>query len=252
MCPAVCPISGLGDLPAATKLIGLWDWAVSSGRSGSEVWCLQAQSLLTDLCLVPARDDHAPCCHGDAEACWFDGAVLPQNSGFDPASPAGAGHSGAPAGDPGSAVLAWSGNEVRERVTPPGDDHLLLALQDERPAAGEWRARRGAFVVLNEYFLFVLDGGLCLAGGRRCDSGRSRTFAAFRMEPEISFGVRHGRVSWEIRWSSLHYRNGQSLAAIHGLPEPAYGNEWRQRSQLPCALRRWQVVEIGTKFSGLS
>ncbi|MDA8365185.1 MAG: hypothetical protein M0Z84_15560 [Gammaproteobacteria bacterium] len=237
-------------------LIGLWRRRLLETEilrdTDSEVWRLQTGQLYADLHLSPPGQPSSR--RGVAGALELQGDVLTWQSWFDNQSPTDIGDSGRVYFE-GETLIAHgacsSRREVWERVTPPTDDRMALALRDERSAYGGLRTRRGVFMVLGEHFVLALDRSLCLAGGGRTTAPRQRTFAAFRLEPEISFGVRHGSVSWEIKRSTLPDREGQSLLAVHGLPEQVSRSEWCQSSQIPAAYRRWQVVEIGSGFTGL-
>lgn len=240
------------------NLIGLWRRRLLETETvrdtGSEVWWLQTEELYAALHLPTAAPGRRACRQGNAGALkvrddllvWQGWLGNPKDADivdirrmhFDGQNLVGQG-------------VRAPLREIWERVAPPSDDRLALALRDECTAAGDRRVRRGVFVVLGDYFMFALDRSLCLASRARMGSTRPCTFAVFRLEHEISFGVRRGQVSWEIQRSTLPYREGQSLIAVHGLPEPVTRCEWHQRVQIPAALRRWQAVEIGARFTGL-
>ncbi len=218
----------------------------------SEVWRLQTGQLYADLHLSSSDSGRIGLRRGVAGELQMQGDMLTWQSWFANLAPTDIGDCGHVWLE-GQKLITQSartsGLEIWERVTPPTDDRLALVLQDECSAYGDWRSRRGLFAVFGEHFVLALDRSLCLAGGGRAAKPQQRTFAVFRLDPEISFGVRHGRVSWEIQRSTLPYREGQSLLAAHGLPEPVSPSEWRQQVQIPSAFRRWRVAEIGPGFT---
>ncbi|MHB8455697.1 MAG: hypothetical protein ACYDDO_13625 [Acidiferrobacterales bacterium] len=240
--------------------IGLWRRRVlESGPlhdTTTEAWRLQTGRLYADLRL-PAGAPTPQCPtlrRGFAGPLEVQGDVLTWYHWLDVEPPTGIADVGQVhfEGDRliERGVLA-SYREIWERTAAASDDRLALALRDECADGGEWRARRGVFVVLGDYFMLALDRSLFLSRGGTIPAGRVGAFAVFRLDCEISLGVRRGRVPWEIQRSTLPQREGQSLSAIHGLPEHDCGHEWLQRVHLPTALRRWQAVEIGTGFRGL-
>ncbi len=240
------------------NLIGLWRRRLFETETvrdtDSEVWWLQTEELYAALHLPTAARDRRARRQGNAGALKVSDDLLTWQGWFDNPKDADIADIRRMHFDGQNLIrqgIRAPLREIWERVAAPSDDRLVLALRDECTVAGDWRVRRGVFVVLGDYFMFALDRSLCLASGARMRSTHPSTFAVFRLEHEISFGVRHGQVSWEIRRSTLPYREGQSLIAVHGLPEPVTRCEWHQRVQIPAALRRWQAVEIGTRFTGL-
>ncbi len=246
--------------PVPEHFIGLWRRRLFETESQcdttSEVWWLQTGELYADLHLpIAAASERPSRRQGYAGALEVHGDVLTWHSWLDSRSATDIVDLGRVHFEGQSLIgqgARVSHREIWERVAAPSDDRLALVLRDERASTGEWRTRRGVFVVLGEYFMYALDRSLCLSRGGRMQSGRQSAFAVFQFDHEISFGVRHGRVPWEIQHSTLPHREGQSLLAVHGLPEPVTGCEWRQRVQIPAALRCWQAVEIGAGFKGLA
>ncbi|MHB8346733.1 MAG: hypothetical protein ACYDHM_05975 [Acidiferrobacterales bacterium] len=243
---------------SADSFVGLWRRRLFETESvhdtETEVWWLQTEKLYADLHLAPAAPNRQGARRGDAGATNVHGDLLARQGWLEDPQHAGTGTIRRMHFDGHSLVgqgVHTPLREIWERMAPPSDDRLALSLRDECAAAGEWRARRGVFVALGDYFMIALDRSLCLKRGTCPQTERKSTFALFRLEHEISFGVRHGRLPWEILRSTQPYREGQSLLSVHGLPEPVTLSEWRQRAHIPSALRRWQVVEIGRGFRGL-
>jgi hypothetical protein len=225
----------------------------------TEVWWLQTGSLYADLRQPPAPADkratpqQLALQQGFAGELEVQGEVLTWHRWLDFQPPSGIADVGRVHFENGQLIeegVLASYREVWERAAAASDDRLALALQSECADGGEWRARHGVLVVLGEFFMFALDPGLRLARGGALQSGRAGAFAVFRLDCEISFGVRRGRVPWEILRSTLPTREGMSLPAVHGLPEPDATGVWQQRVPVPAGVRRWQVVEIGAGFRG--
>jgi hypothetical protein len=252
--------------PVPERYVGLWRRRLLESESvrdtDTEVWWLQTGSLYADL-RQPARMQPAARTtplqlarqEGFAGALEVKGDLLTWHRWLDFRPPTGIADVGRMHFE-GALLIEYGVHaryrEVWERTAAASDDRLALALQSERADGGEWRARRGVLVVLGDYFMFALDPGLRLAHGSALKSGRAGAFAVFRLDCEISFGVRRGRVPWEIQHSSLPAREGMSLPAVHGLPEPDDSGVWQQRVPVPASVRRWQVVEIGAGFRGFA
>ena len=249
--------------PVPERYVGLWRRRLLESETlrdtDTEVWWLQTGSLYADLRLPPTPADKRATPQLLALQQGFAGELEVQDDlltwhrwlDFQP--PSGVADVGRVHFENGQLIeegVLTSYREVWERAAAISDDRLALALQSECANGGEWRARHGVMVVLGEFFMFALDPGLRLSHGRAIQPGRAGAFAVFRLESEISFGIRHGRVPWEILRSTLPARVGISLTAVHGLPEPDDTNVWQQRVPVPAALRRWQVVELGAGFRG--
>jgi len=243
------------------RFVGLWRRRLLETESlrdmSTEVWWLQTGGLYADLHIpaatpAPSRLSRR---QGFAGALEVRGEVLTWHRWLDVEPPTAVADVGRVHFEGDRLIelgMLASYREIWERAAVASDDRLALALRDECPDGGEWRARHGVFVVLGDYFMFALDRSLMLSRGSAMPKGHDSAFAVFRLDCEISFGIRRGRVPWEIQRSTLQPREGQSLLAVHGLPEPVSGYEWRQRVQIPTAVRRWQAIEIGAGFRGLA
>lgn len=258
--------SPLSTVTVPERFIGLWRRRLLETESQcdthTDVWWLQTGSLYADLRqphgLRPGKrstPQQLALQQGFAGALEVQGDVLTWHRWLDFQPPSGVADVGRVHFENGQLIeegVLAPYREVWECVAAASDDRVALALHSERMDSGEWRERRGVLVVLGDYFMFALDRSLHLSRGGDALAGRKSAFAVFRLDCEISFGVRDGRVPWEIQRSTLVERAGMSLQAVHGLPALDKNGQWRQIVPLPASVRRWRAVEIGAGFRGFA
>lgn len=245
------------------RFIGLWRRRLLETQSvrdaRSDVWWLQTGNLYADLRQPPGSrpskrtsPQQLALQQGFAGTLEVQGDVLTWHRWLDFQPPSGVADVGRVHFEDGQLIeegVLVPYREVWECVAAASQDRVALALHSECIEGGEWRERRGVLVVLGDYFMFALDRGLQLS--RSGDiKGRNSAFAVFRLDCEISFGVRNGRVPWEIQRSTVAERAGMSLQAVHGLPELDEHGQWLQTVPLPASVRRWRAVELGSEFRG--
>jgi hypothetical protein len=103
--------------------------------------------------------------------------------------------------------------EEWERVAEGSDDHVACRLVDAHGSAG----RTAALVAVGDFFLFVLGRRQTTPAASSLDalvSGRktSRSELIGLLDMEVSFGRRRGgAVPWEVRLSTLPFREGRPL-----------------------------------------
>lgn len=253
------------DPIAAGGYVGLWRRLPSPGALGAHAYWMQTYSLFAQLRIPAQRPAFAPVTRlteldaqqllwlsrqeGFAGRALFEGKRLQRERilSFQP-----------PTGPDLAHVFLSGGLLVEEGIEKDyvdewqtiadcaTDDLAALELIEDCEIDGRRPARAGLLLVVGDYFLFAMERRPPIDGTEslpaRVQRAPGREEKAALLDCEISFGRRRGsRTPWEIRLSTLPFREGR--AVFDREPLPVLRPDGTCVQVFPTGTRRWEVRE---------
>lgn len=253
------------DPIAAGGYVGLWRRLPSPGGLSANAYWMQTHSLFAQLRIPAERPAFAPVARladldpqqlswlshqeGFAGRAIFEGKRLQRERmlSFQPPSGPDLAHvflSG------GLLVEEGIGNhyvdEWQTIADCATDDLAALELIEDCENEGRRPARAGFLLVVGDYFLFAMERRPPLEGTeplpKLVERARGPEEKAALLDCEISFGRRRGsRTPWEIRLSTLPFREGR--AVFDREPLPVLRPDGTCIQEFATGTRRWEVKE---------
>ena len=146
------------------------------------------------------------------------------------------------------------------KISESGAESIALRFQDETGVTDISGQRKGLLLVVGDYFMYVRDRGYFVPQSESLGTlsecrEYSRQQLAELLDFEISFGLRRaGNMPWEIRHSTLPFREGKALMGEGGIESLAKNGGGMQKVNRngKSVLRRWSVDDWSHAASELN